>query len=145
MKANIGPKTWGTNTNPNTARQLARSAKSSSTPRARMSLVSCPVLAVKMWKHSTIESIRMDKATAEEDLAVADFAHSPNAEIEKTVRLDRLSLSVVTSRLQREFMRLIPKRRRCKNFSSASLLLQHRDKGRGRRRGSVVVPAVVGK
>ena len=61
----------------------------------------------------------------------AELDHSRNdAEIEKTVR----SVSVVTSWLQREFMRLIPKRRRCKNFPPPPTLEgRERKRGRGSR------------
>ena len=58
--------------------------------------------------------------------SAADFEQSWNAEIEKTVRL------VSSSRLQREFMRLIPKRRRCKNFSSAAAAAAIESRGRER-------------
>ena len=75
---------------------------------------------VERWKHSMIESMAPTRQAAELD-------HSRNdAEIEKTVR----SVSVVTSWLQREFMRLIPKRRRCKNFPPPTL-----SEGRVRKRG----------
>ena len=108
-------------------RQLARSTKSSSTPCECQSPPDGGAFN---------DQINPDGATAE--LASWWAARQPALRSREMPGLRKQCdscLTVVSSRLQKEFMRLIPKRRRCKNFSSASLLLQHRDKGRGRRRG----------